>query len=439
MFIQRSFSNIIQENNKQHILTDMKLFKILTIIIPLTFLTGWFLLRSLTVHPVKIFGSVFVFTVFLALSLVVISVLVRKGTIAAPITAAVAFFFIGYLVNAKIFLSQKESFHAREITRDPKIPGGHTAIVYFTHGEPETYNPIGWLNQFREFDEQGVKFVPFVARPVFIYMLRKKYLQVGKSNHRQGHINMLKKVEEAYRQEGDSTTKFYISFLDDYPKPDDAVIQALNEGADKIVVVTVFLTVSNHTAEGRKLVEQLDCKNRYGVDIRFTDPLWNSKTLMEAFIDKIDQRLGGTPKEKIAVALIGHGQPVEWDKEWPTLTEQEINFRERIIEMLITDGFRKENLGIAWMAFKEPKPVDLMENFVNNGVEKIFYFAASISADAIHSQSDIPELVNKYPFPENIEVINLGAWNAHPLVIRAIKERIDIQLAAFKPTQKSEN
>ena len=28
-----------------------------------------------------------------------------------------------------------------------------TAVIYFTHGEPETYDPIGWLNQFREFDE----------------------------------------------------------------------------------------------------------------------------------------------------------------------------------------------------------------------------------------------------------------------------------------------
>jgi len=87
------------------------------------------------------------------------------------------------------------------------------------------------------------------------------------------------------------------------------------------------------------------------------------------------------------------------------------------------------------MDFKQPKPRELMDKFVKNGVEKILYFASAISADAIHSQADIPALVHEYPFPDNIEVVNLGAWNAHPLVIKAIKEKTDQQLAGFKQNQ----
>jgi hypothetical protein len=121
---------------------------------------------------------------------------------------------------------------------------------------------------------------------------------------------------------------------------------------------------------------------------------------MKAFVDKISTRIGTSPKEKVAVALIGHGQPDEWDREWPTLTEQETLFREGIKEMLAGEGFERKNLGNAWMEFKEPKPASLMKRFTENGVEKIFYFASSISADAIPSQSDIPGLVNKCPFPE---------------------------------------
>ena len=56
------------------------------------------------------------------------------------------------------------------ITRAKTDPGdGHTAVIYLTHGEPPTYNPIGWLNQFREFDEQGIPFVPVFARPFFLF------------------------------------------------------------------------------------------------------------------------------------------------------------------------------------------------------------------------------------------------------------------------------
>ena len=84
-----------------------------------------------------------------------------------------------------------------ELIRQKTDPGlGHTAVIYFTHGEPETYNPIGWLNQFREFDEQGIEFVPFFARPLFINALRNKYLEVGTSHHRQMHIQLANQLEE---------------------------------------------------------------------------------------------------------------------------------------------------------------------------------------------------------------------------------------------------
>jgi hypothetical protein len=89
---------------------------------------------------------------------------------------------------ARRVLSREDGFPAPELTRRPDDPGlGHTAVVYFTHGEPETFDPIGWLNQFREFDEQKIPFVPFVARPFFIYQLRNKYLAVGRSEHRSIH------------------------------------------------------------------------------------------------------------------------------------------------------------------------------------------------------------------------------------------------------------
>ncbi len=403
-------------------------------VVPIAFFTGWFLTRSLTVHPVKLYFSVFILSIFVCLSLAGI-VLFLKYKSFIPILIGLCCFLLGYLINARIFLSRQDSRYIPPITRVAGASADHTAIVYFTHGEPETFNPIGWINQFREFDEQGIRFIPFFARPAFIYALRQKYLEVGRSNHRQGHINMLKALEAAYRIDGDSTTRFYLSFLDDEPRPDAAVIEALNDGASRIVVATVFLTISNHTAEGKHLIEQLDVENNYKVPIRFSDPLWDSEILVQAFIDKVMQNIGDTPKEKVAVALIGHGQPDEWDKEWPTETAQEIKFRERVIEKLVTAGFERENLGNAWMEFKVPKPRELMDKLVKNDAKKILYFASAISADAIHSQADIPALVHEYPFPDNIEVINLGAWNAHPLVIKAIKEKTDQQLAGFKQNQ----
>jgi hypothetical protein len=79
------------------------------------------------------------------------------------------------------------------------------------------------------------------------------------------------------------------------------------------------------------------------------------------------------------------------------------------------------------MEFKEPKPAEKVEEFSRNDVKKVLYFSAAISADAMHSQWDVPALVNKAAVPEGFPLINLGAWNDDPIVIRAIKEKIDMR------------
>jgi len=88
-------------------------------------------------------------------------------------------------------------------------------------------------------------------------------------------------------------------------------------------------------------------------------------------------------------------------------------------------GYLPENLSLAWMSFKEPKPAPKVEEFLANGVEKIIFFSAAISADSIHSQYDIPEMVYEANLPENFPILNLGAWNNDPIVIQAIKEKIN--------------
>ncbi|MBD3287282.1 hypothetical protein GF337_00625 [candidate division KSB1 bacterium] len=130
----------------------------------------------------------------------------------------------------------------------------------------------------------------------------------------------------------------------------------------------------------------------------------------------------------MGILLVGHGQPDEWDVEWPTETEQEIRFREEVLKLFIEDGYKQKNLSLAWMEFKQPKPAVKVEEFVANGVEKVMFFSAAISADAIHSQYDVPELVKKAKVPNNISLINLGAWNDDLLVIEAIKERVVEQM-----------
>lgn len=393
----------------------------------LTFMLGFFVVEYMTVHPLMM-SSYLLLSAIVGFIIIILLAIAFKGERLLPIALLVAIvaFLAGYVIRTETFLGREDDRPLPELAREKGDPGdGHTAVVYFTHGEPETYDPIGWINQFNEFDEQGIPFVPLVARPFFVHQLRNAYLKVGSSHHRQMHTQMLQSLEDAYRQEGDETTQFYISFLDDDPRPDAAVIQALNDGASQIIVSEVFLTISNHTAEGEELIEAVN-PEEYGATLEFTGPMFDSETLRSMFVQRTKDYIGETDISKVGVLLVGHGQPDEWDVEWPTETEQELGFRERVLEDFEDAGFQPNNLGLGWMEFKEPKPAPKVEEFAANGVEKVVFFSAAISADSIHSQYDIPELVHEADVSDKLQILNLGAWNDDPLVIQAIKEKIDL-------------
>ena len=401
------------------------------------FLTGVFFLKFLTTHPLRM--SVYLnltWACFLGSLIVFFQPMILDQAGWAVLVWSV-FSLGGYALQTKIFLSREDPRQVPLLTRQKGDPGnGHTAVIYFTHGEPETYDPIGWLNQFREFEEQKIPFVPFLARPFFVYQLRKKYLQVGSSNHRKVHQQMMSNLEREFRLQGDASTRFYLSFLDDDPRPDAAVIQALNEGASQLIVAEVFVSVSNHTLEGKNLINELKLED-YGIPISYTGPLWDSPTLHRMFLERTRQHLGDTDRRRVGVLLVGHGQPDEWDREFATETEHELQFRYHILGLFEQDGFQRDHLSLAWMEFKNPKPAEVIERFVKNGVEKVVYFSAAISADSIHSQYDIPELVNKARVPKGFPLVNLGAWNADPLVIKAIKEKIEAaSITCFKAEEK---
>jgi protoheme ferro-lyase len=398
----------------------------------LSILLGVLVVRFLIVHPLQmsLYLLAACFTFFALVAVLVVGF--RGNAVLVAIPLSLVLFLAGYVIATRSFLAQEDPRPVPELTRAKDDPGlGHTAVVYFTHGEPETYNPIGWINQFNEFDEQGISFVPLVARPLFAHQLRNKYLEVGRSDHRQMHARMIDSLERAYRDEGDTTTKFYLSFLDDNPRPDAAVIQALNDGASRIIVSEVFLTISNHTAEGEELIEALNVEEEFGVPVTFTGPLYDSETLQSMFVSRANANIGATAKPEVGILLVGHGQPDEWDVEWATETQQEIGFREDVLQLLEADGYRPENMSLAWMEFKEPKPADKVEEFAAHGVKKVLYFSTAISADAIHSQWDVPALVNEAEVPSGFPLINLGAWNDDPIVIQAIKEKIDVKRSEF--------
>ncbi len=386
---------------------------------------GFSLVQYLVASPLRM-AAYLLLCAFLAgaLALAVIFGFSNATTRALASGVILAGFLAGYLTTTIAFLNLEENRHLAEVNSLKGEQRDHTAVIYFTHGEPPAYSPMPWVETFKELDADKVSFIPKPFRPFFFLKIREEYLKVGGSPHNYIHQDMARSLKEAYKAEGDNSTRFYMAFLDSNPRPDEAIIRALNEGANKVVFATVFVTISSHTKAGQDMVQELDL-DQYGVPICFSEPLWSSETLQDMFVTRANENLNGTDKSKVGVLLVGHGQPEDWDKIYPTQTEQEISFRQSIIKRLVADGYQEENISLAWMEFKQPEIAQVSRELAEKGVEKLFVFATSISASSLHSLYDIPEAVMHSGLPEGVEVINLGAWDDDPIVIRAIKERVD--------------
>lgn len=385
---------------------------------------GWSAIMYLTASPL-VMSAYAVLSVFLVIGLVAL-VFTRfagwKKLAAAGLLLAV--FAGSWLVTNALFLAQEEHRMLPELNPPPQAARDHTAVVYLTHGEPPGYSPMPWVETMREMDNDKAPFIPVPFRPFFFNAFRGEYLKVGGSPHNYIHETMLHGVEKSFRQDGDEKTRFYIAFLDSNPRPDESVLRAVNDGASRVVLANVFLTISSHTQAGQEMVEELDLQT-VGVPVCYSEPLWDSESLKQMFVDRANANLDGSDRANVGVLLVGHGQPKEWDVLYPTQTEQELAFREDLVERFVAEGYTRENVRLAWMEFKEPNTPSVAAELGARGLEKIFVFSASISASSLHSLYDTPEAVHEAGIPAGTQVINLGAWNDDPLVIRAIREKID--------------
>ena len=392
----------------------------------LSALFGFSLVQFLTCHPVSM--SFHLLLTCLA-GFVLLAALYRlkedNQLLWQVATLCTIVFACSYLAALYTFMNVTEDGRLPAITRAKGDLGlGHTAVIILAHGEPETYDPSAWIKQMKELDEKKTPFIPYPLRPLFFNVLRQKYLQAGKSEHNLECLQIMKEIEEKYRRRGDKRTRFYMSYLESAPNPDAAVIRALNEGASSIILCNIFITISSHTQEAVDQIDPIGLAD-YGVTIKYTKPLYDSKSLQQLYVDEVKHHAVALDKEKVGVILVGHGQPLDWDKEFYSQTQQEISFRQDIFKLLAQDGYPSENLKLAWMEFREPKPEQAIKQLLGTGATDIFYFSTIIGKGSIHVKYDVPESMNKAKLPNTVKLKQLSAFNQYHGIVDALVERIE--------------
>lgn len=385
-------------------------------------LTGYlgmqYLVQSLAL--VGMYGALL--TIALGGTLFVIAKAFKGRSLAFATILTVVCVLTGYSIGNAVFLAQTEVYDLPPIVRTDG-GDGHTAILYFTHGEPPGYDPMPWILTIQELDHDNVPFIPWFFRPLFFNTLRNEYLEAGGSPHNILHYTFIDNLRRAMPEAEANGTQFYLAFLDSVPHPDEVVIQAINDGASKIIILPIFITESTHTIAGQEMVASVQ-PEQYGIEVCYTGALGDSESLQEVFVERANELSIGMNKSNVGILLVGHGQPTEWENLYPEQNQQETQYRDNIRNKLIADGFTPDNILLGWMSFQEPSVIESAQALAENDVKKILVFSVSLSAEAIHSIVDVPVDIETAELPAEIPIEYVGQYGDHPLAIQAMIEKI---------------
>jgi protoheme ferro-lyase len=302
------------------------------------------------------------------------------------------------------------------------------AVVYFTHGEPETYEPEPWVNMLHELDATVPGFPPKPVWPFILAGIKRSFGIVGSSPHGRIHAQTMAEVAAAV---GRPDVDWHLSFLDADPPLHRAVSEAVRAGATELVLLTVFLTDSDHTAEADKLDAAMGL-SAAGLRVMRTPVLWDDARLARMVAEKVLRAAGDRDRSTVGVMLVGHGQPIQWDAEHPTETQQEQAFRAAIRSVLVQAGFRADLVSEAWMSFRDPKVPDRVRELAQRGARTVIGVPVTISADSLHSLHDTPALVRKGAHGTGLEVLDVGGWNTEPLLVELLADRTRQALAELE-------
>jgi protoheme ferro-lyase len=386
-------------------------------------MTGYFTVQYL----VQIFRQLALYSVLLTVSsitMIYIFIIKINNNEKVPALAVILIcFIIGFYSANLLFLGKTDNYALPSIERTDG-GDGHTAILYFTHGEPPGYDPMPWIATIQELDNDNVPFVPWLFRPFFFNEIRNQYLLAGGSPHNKLHYTFIDNLRRAMSDTESSGTRFYLGFLDTRPHPDEITIRAINDGASKIIILPVFVTESTHTIAGCEMIDSVE-PEKYGIKVYYTGALGDSDSLQSVFVERAEKLSAGLDRDEVGILLVGHGQPTEWEDLYPEQNRQESEYRDGIREKLISVGFVSDKIIKCWMSFQEPTISESAVELANLGVKKILVFSVSLSAEAIHSERDVPEDIEAAGLPDEIDIVYVGQYGDHPYAIQAMKEKIE--------------
>ncbi|MEN6430244.1 MAG: CbiX/SirB N-terminal domain-containing protein [Coriobacteriales bacterium] len=338
-------------------------------------------------------------------------------------TAVLALLFIlaglsgGFWVAAASLVGRQSRRRAAHSTSTPCAGPSRRAVVVLSNAEPERYDYGATARRLARLIHSGALTLPASAVP-FVFLSEKARYHALRDFHpgRATARVIAEAVESHLRASGDADT-VVVAWCDGDPSLSEQVHSLAAAGYTEIVLAHLGQDGSYLFTEA---ASELADAHMSHVRIGTAPSIWISDPLARRACQRVLNVTRNADPATVGVALLGEGQPPEWEslsREWH---ETEAYFTQRVRLMLAEHGIDERNVRLGWVEWQTPDITEVVRHLAATGCTTIVLAPVTIPVATLATALDFPRAIDSARLGPDVLTITLTPWGDDPALIQAL-------------------
>lgn len=310
-----------------------------------------------------------------------------------------------------------------------------TAVVILAKGEAEDYTPLPLIRDYHEFKKAGIPQKSKILQPFEFFKMKQKYKELFSTQEnltsediavniaRDPYKKEFKKLMEELKESFLDVDIYQEAYVNDWPTINQSLLRVISLGANNITILNLLPVESFEYQLAMDELKKIDFSDS-GITIKITDFLISSEKLVDYFVKKIESAAPeGKDNNNIGILLVANGQPQQLDERYNIL--EEINrFNNEIIQKITKLGFNERLIENAWIDYRSPDVIEGLKNLLETNTKTIITVATTTPISCIDSLVNIEKHSQEFAEKHDVEIINLGAWDADEEIVKIYLSQI---------------
>jgi len=331
----------------------------------------------------------------------------------------------GYWLGASL-LTSVAPIPAVATLESTEAEDARVGLVAVACVEPERYRLRATLREATSLQQAADAHIPEFALPFLLGSERARYRSVGGSKARAQLRHLLDAVHE--RLPGERFLPPLAAWCVGEPYPDQAVAKLVEAGVRRIVVFPVSVAPSARMRQALDRLTELH-PSAEGVGLIDVPYLADLAPLDEHLADGIAALVPESARANAGVALVGTGQPHEWDRVYPEGPDEETAFMQRVRLALGERGFDQERVRLVWAEWRQPDVTDGVRHLAALGCSRVVVAPACEPFATLSVKLDVAQAIRLARLDDATEVETLPSWGDDAELAAMIAESLERAVA----------